>query len=142
MEIRDSKGMKGLFAKKSYQTGDVICLVEGEEISHPTRTSLQIGPNSHIDVKEPIMYINHNCNGNISLKNNTFVAKRSIASGEEITFNYFDTEEVLSNPFVCRDCGSWLKGKSFGAPESCLNPFGKSDLDLSNKKGTIVSNYS
>lgn len=33
------------------------------------------------------------------------VAKRDIASGEEITINYCATEDVLENPFTC-DCGS------------------------------------
>ena len=122
MEVKDVNGMKGLFALKSYQCGDVICLVTGNKIATPSRTSLQIGPNSHLDVKAPIMFINHSCNGNISFKNNTFVAIKGINCGDEITFNYLETEEILSNPFLCRDCGDLLKGNQFEIGKNCLNP--------------------
>lgn len=139
MEVKDVNGMKGLFAAKSYQKGDVICEVKGEPIAKPTRTSLQIGPNLHIDVKAPEMFINHKCNANISLKNNTFVAIVAIAKGEEITFNYFETEDIISSPFVCRDCGEWVKGKKFKAGKGCLHPI--NDLVFKDK-GNIVTNIS
>ena len=122
MEIREINGMKGLFATKSYEIGDVICTIEGEQIPAATRTSLQIGDGIHIDVKAPIMFINHQCHANISLKSNTFVAITEISVGQEITFNYFETEDILSNPFICRDCGDLVKGKTFNSPKNCLNP--------------------
>lgn len=113
LEIKENNGMKGLFAKATFQKNEVVTIIEGKNIPHATRTSVQIGINEHIDVKEPIMYINHKCDANITLKNNKFVAIRGIEVGEEITFDYNDSEEVLSNPFVCRDCGQKMKGRRF-----------------------------
>lgn len=113
MEVREINGMKGLFSTTNFRTGDVVCKIVGEKISEPSRTSVQVGINEHIDVKEPIMYINHRCNGNIGLKNDTFVAIEDIACGDEITFDYNETELVLAEPFNCRDCGQLLKGKRF-----------------------------
>lgn len=113
MKIKEINGMKGLFASQNYQVGELVCAIEGELIEQPSRTSLQIGINKHIDVKEPIMYINHRCNGNIGLKNDTFVAISRIVEGDEITFNYNESEEVLAEPFHCRDCGQLMKGRRF-----------------------------
>ncbi len=119
MEVREINEMKGLFSNQEYQAGELICEVIGDEIDAPTRTSLQLGNNKHIDVKAPVMYINHNCNANIILKNDTFVAKTLILKGDEITFDYNDSEEVLSDPFLCRDCGEMMKGRKFMAELTC-----------------------
>jgi hypothetical protein len=102
-----------LFANSIFQKGELVTIIEGEQILQPTRTSLQVGINQHVDVKEPIKYINHNCDANITLKNNTFVATRTIEKGDEITFNYNDSEDELSDPFKCGDCGQIMKGKKF-----------------------------
>ena len=119
MEIKEINGMKGLFASQVFEIGEVVCKIEGEKVSEPSRTSVQVGNNKHIDVKEPIMYINHRCNGNIGLKNDTFVAISKIVAGDEITFNYNESEEVLAEPFRCRDCGELLKGKCFVEELNC-----------------------
>ena len=119
VEVKEISGMKGLFAKKKFHEDELIVKIEGKIINKPSRTSVQVGINEHIDVKEPIMFINHKCDANIRLKNNTFVAIRDIDKGEEITFNYNDSEEVLSNPFVCRDCGQMMKGKRFAIEYPC-----------------------
>ncbi|MFT6717548.1 MAG: SET domain-containing protein [Saprospiraceae bacterium] len=113
VKIGEIAGMKGLFATTPFEKGDLVIVIEGKKLPFPTRTSVQVGINEHIDVKEPIMFINHKCDANISLKKNTFVAIRGIEAGEEITFNYNDSEEVLSNPFVCKDCGQNMKGSRF-----------------------------
>jgi len=113
LEVKEFDGMKGLFANSIFRKGDLVTEIKGEQISQPTRTSLQVGINQHIDVKELIMYINHKCDANITLKNNTFVAIRTIEKGDEITFNYNESEEELSDPFECRDCGQMMKGKKF-----------------------------
>lgn len=119
MEIKEINGMKGLFATQKFDIGDVVCVIEGEVINQPSRTTLQVGSNKHVDVKEPIMYINHRCIGNIGLKNDTFVAISRIEAGDEIAFNYNETEEELAEPFYCRDCGEMMKGKRFVNELNC-----------------------
>lgn len=113
MEVREIDGIKGLFASTNFKKGEVVCHIKGNKIAAPTRTSVQVGINEHIDVKEPIMYINHRCEGNIELKNDTFVAVQDIAKGDEITFNYNETEDELAEPFICRDCGELVRGKRY-----------------------------
>ena len=119
VKVCEIDGMKGLFAEKKFIKDELVVVVEGEKIPEATRTSVHLGNNEHIDVKEPIMYINHKCDANIRLKMDTFVATRTIEAGEEITFNYNDSEDVLSNPFVCRDCGQTMKGSQFLSEFPC-----------------------
>lgn len=133
-EIRKINGMKGLFALKSFQKGESVVKVSGQKIDHPTRTSVQVGINEHIDVQAPIMYINHRCDANIKLKNYTFVAIRTIEVGEEITFDYNASEDRLSNPFICRDCGQLVKGKAEADNYCCLGELGKQNV----KKETLM----
>ncbi len=119
VEVVEKDGFKALIAKRDYIKGEVVCLVEGEEISVPNRYSVQVGKNLHINVKEPVMYINHQCDGNIDLLNRTFVANRNINTGEEITFDYNKTEEILAEQFTCFRCGQIVKGKNFAAQYPC-----------------------
>lgn len=119
VEVVEKDGFKALIAKRDYKKGEVVCFVEGEEISVPNRYSVQVGKNLHINVKEPVMYINHQCDGNIDLLNRSFVANKNINSGEEITFDYNKTEEILAEPFTCFRCGQIVKGKNFAAQYPC-----------------------
>lgn len=118
-EVKEKAGMKGLFALKSFKIGEIVCVVEGEEIDAPSRTSVQVGINQHIDVKSPIMYINHNCVSNIRLNLNRFEAIRDIQIGDEIVFNYLENEDILSNPFVCMKCGNLIKGRKLLSEFPC-----------------------
>lgn len=113
MIIQDQDGFKKVIAAKFYDKGEKIIEITGKEISEPNRYSVQLAPNLHIDVAEPIMYINHHCNGNIEIKDRYFIALKSISKGEEITFNYNLSEDVLAEAFECNICGQKVKGKQF-----------------------------
>lgn len=120
VEVVQKEGFKSLIAGRNYQKGELVCLVEGEEISEPNRYSVQIEKKLHINVKEPIMYINHNCDGNIQLEGRSFIANRVIKTGEEITFDYNETENILAEPFTCFRCGQNVKGREFSDQYPCL----------------------
>jgi hypothetical protein len=116
MEIKSVGNMLGLFTTTPYKQGDVVLKIEGEILSVPTITTIQIAPNSHVDVGSPAKFINHSCNANCHVQNKQIIALRMIVVGEEITFDYQKNEDQLAHPFVCKDCGKLIEGKKNGNP--------------------------
>jgi uncharacterized protein len=69
-------------------------------------------------------FINHSCDPNIWMRNeNTLVARRNIASGEELTVDYamFEGDESDVRPWVCHCdsslCRHRITGKDWRMPE-------------------------
>lgn len=112
-EVRIENGFHFLFSKCDFQVGEIVCPVEGEEIDKPNRYSVQVAENLHINVQEPVKYINHNCVGNIRLIGRNFIANEPINIGDEISFNYNSSEDELAEPFTCFRCGKKIKGRKF-----------------------------
>jgi len=116
VEIKEiKKGAKGLFASQPIEKGKIILVLQGEKFSKPSRTSIQIG-NKHIEDPEG-GYINHHCDPTAEIKiNSSFVgfnlvtAKKDIKKGDEITFDYETTEEVMVAPFKCECHGKLIEG--------------------------------
>ena len=116
VEIKEiKKGAKGLFASQPIEKGKIILVLQGEKFSAPSRTSIQIG-NKHIEDPEG-GYINHHCDPTAEIKiNSSFVgfnlvtAKKDIKKGDEITFDYETTEEVMVAPFKCECHGKLIEG--------------------------------
>lgn len=90
--------------------------ISGRQTTTPTRFSLQVGRNRHIDqsaarnVDDVVLnffwrYMNHDCEPTTEIRALEVVALRAIAPGESVTFDYNTTEESLAKPFACR-CGS------------------------------------
>lgn len=113
--------MLGLFSSRLYKSGELLLEIKGEVISHPVRTSIQVGPGKHVDVVVPVKFINHSCRPNTKVEGEKILALREIYPGDEITFDYQATEEKLSDPFICRDCGGWVKGSRFRGENRCLS---------------------
>lgn len=120
VEVKEENGIKFLISKRSFVQGEQICFVEGEEKKIPNRYSIQVSASIHVNVKEPLMYINHKCDGNIELKERAFFACKQIHAGDEITFNYNDTESVLAEEFQCFRCGQLVKGNKSKTEFPCL----------------------
>lgn len=108
----------GVFTKVDIKKGSVLFKLRGCIITQPTRTSVQLGKNRHV---ENVLagHLNHNChpNAKVNRKMHYFVSTRDIKKGEEITFNYNDNEEKMAAPFKCECCGRMIKGKSFPLTE-------------------------
>lgn len=90
--------------------------IEGEVTAIPTRYSVQIGPDTHIDLSPDYdlyeildryywRFMNHHCEPNTRIRDRDVIALRDIDVWEEITFNYNTTEYAMAEPFRCR-CGS------------------------------------
>ena len=106
---------RGLFAQKSFNEGDIVTMLEGNTLPWATRTSIQIGQNKHLESVAGGM-MNHHCNPNckiivgswqdITLKLDGVGVKvqaiQDIKEGDELTFDYETTEQVLASPFKCK----------------------------------------
>jgi hypothetical protein len=105
-----------LVAAKDVAAGTSVLVIEGAEVSRPSRFSVQVGEHAHIDLpaggapedvadRYPWQFTNHSCEPNTLLSGRSLVALRPIRAGEEVTFNYNTTEYALAEPFACH-CGS------------------------------------
>ena len=116
LEIRLIKqGMRGLFANRTFNKGEIILLLKGNYFNKPTRTSIQVGNNKHVENYEGGL-INHHCNPSANIliipdvEPAIVVANTTIFKGEEITFDYETTEEVMAEPFKCECHGKLIEG--------------------------------
>jgi len=92
---------------------------------HPTKYSLQIGKDQHLDVPPgkmdnnayPWVYLNHSCSPNCYMKNKQLFALVAIDAQTELTFNYNTTEFEMASPFSCNcdssSCLQKIKGYKY-----------------------------
>ena len=103
-------------AVRPFKPGEVLLVIEGERRERPSRHSIQVGWDVHIDAgigddletlldRSPWHFLNHSCDSNIMVRGRELVAIRHIRAGVEVTFNYNTTEYDMACPFTCR-CGS------------------------------------
>jgi hypothetical protein len=96
--------------------GTLLFTVEGELTHAPTRYSIQVGPDLHIDLPdghsaEEILdqffwrFTNHSCAPSAMVYGRHMLALRCIEPWQQITFNYNTTEFDMAEPFDCL-CGS------------------------------------
>jgi len=110
MEIKESVNINGLglFSTSKYKKGDVIFVLVGEIFDVPCRESIHIGNNKHIIDKFGI-YINHSFNPSVYIDGTNVVACHDINCGEEIVFNYNESEINMAAPFIID--GKTVSGK-------------------------------
>ena len=101
----------GVFAKENFLLGELVYdLTRSKTVKTPTRTSIQVGEESHIE-DEVGQYINHSCSPTCEITNYGVRALRDIKVNDEITFNYNSSEDTLANPFECSCCGKMITGR-------------------------------
>lgn len=88
----------------------VLLQLRGRISKNPTRTSIQIGKNKHVE-DELGKYINHNCNPSCTIQNNNVITLKTIKKGDSITFDYNSSEDVIFHPFFCNCCGKQIRGR-------------------------------
>jgi hypothetical protein len=123
VEIKEIENrFNGLFASRDIDAGKIILVLKGNHFKEPTRTSIQIGLEKHLEHYEG-GHINHHCDPSAEIVINSrehapntgtveplVLAKRNIKAGEEITFDYETTEEVMAEPFHCKCHGKLIEG--------------------------------
>jgi hypothetical protein len=117
-------GQKCLSANTDISENDILITYDGPIIDHPTRYSIQIDDDKHIEgTAESNAYLNHSCapNAYVDWSGVYLRALRNIACGEEITCNYLTTDWELHERFVCHcgapHCYGELKGLKYLARE-------------------------
>lgn len=111
----------GLAATQCIDVGELLFRIDGEPTSQPTRYSVQVGPENHIDLPPTLSaevlfdafywrYMNHHCEPNAMIQDREVYALRTIYPEEAITFNYNTTEAEMAEPFLCHCESSRCKG--------------------------------
>ena len=104
-----------LIAVQAFSPGDLLFRIEGKRTHRPTRYSVQIGKDLHIDLganhttEETLdrffwRFMNHSCAPNTIIRGQDVIAWREVDPWESVTFNYNTTEWCMAEPFTCR-CG-------------------------------------
>ena len=99
---------KGLRAAAEISQGEILIRYDGPILHHPTRYSIQIDDDQHIEgTEESNAFLNHSCapNAYVDWSGVYLRALRDIRAGEEITCNYLTTDYELHEKFTCH-CGS------------------------------------
>ena len=111
MDIKDCSRVKGkgVFATKNYKINDIIHILDGEVKLIPNKYSIEIGKDMHI-IDDYGKFINHSFSPNAKIDENKVIAIKNISSGEEICYNYNDSESVMASPFYCN--GILVSGKN------------------------------
>ncbi|NNC86935.1 MAG: SET domain-containing protein [Akkermansiaceae bacterium] len=97
-------GEQATYARVACPSGMVIYTLRGEATGTRSRESIQVGPGRHV-VDGYAQFINHSFSPNLAVRGRDLVAIRDIIPGEEVTFNYLESESEISCPFVCHDTG-------------------------------------
>jgi len=137
IEVRESRTGKGMYAREKINTGEVVTIWGGKVFTDEEKraglvkkySASRIDENHWlgIDVDEPEvedMYLNHSCDPNIWLTDEvTFVARRDIDPGEQITADYatwsIDENWVMDEPCRCGSplCRHTITGNDWKLPE-------------------------
>jgi hypothetical protein len=105
-----------LVAIRPIRAGERLFRIEGDRTPWPSRYSVQIGEELHVDLGpgyeiEAMLdryfwrFMNHGCDPNLLITGEDVVALCDIEPGVALTFNYNTTEWNMAEPFRCH-CGS------------------------------------
>jgi len=105
-----------LIAVQSITAGTILFRIEGFESRTPSKYSVQIGRDRHLDQRGARdatdrvrrfywRYMNHGCEPTTRIVDREVVALRDIAPLEAVSFDYNTTEYDMAEPFQCR-CGA------------------------------------
>lgn len=107
---RDETGHRRLVTTRPFTAGEEILALDGVVRSTPTRYSIQIGLDRHLDGMGPVDATNHHCDpgafidfsdpGRIVLR-----TLRDLSVGDEVSIHYCATEYDMASPFDCH-CGA------------------------------------
>ncbi len=111
--VADCELGKGLFAAVPIRQGEVIGEFTGPLLSWDEMRAypkpfnlLQVGSRTYMEVAPPTLYINHSCEPNSGVRDNTLIITlRDIQAGEQLYFDYSTTMSEDLDTMPCR-CGA------------------------------------
>ena len=98
VKLNENINQLGLFATIFYPCGSVVFVLEGDLSDTPIRESIRIGTNLHI-VDKYGSYMNHSFEPTCKIDSCNVVAVKDIYPGDELNFNYNDSEVNMACPF-------------------------------------------
>ena len=105
--------MLGVVAVKDIQLKTLIRVFNPQYSNERNKYTIQIGTKHMMD--DIGKYLNHRCNPNSEIRNGvdtpSLYAIKDIKVGDEVTFDYNTTEEILSEPFYCNCHNKLIKGR-------------------------------
>ena len=122
LSVIEKESENRLITNRDLKKEEVILTFKGEITSTPSKYSIQIGQNEHLDIPDgeignPDYYwifLNHSCAPNTYIKNKQLIALEDIPAATELTFNYNTTEYNMATPFQCNcqkeNCQKEIKG--------------------------------
>ena len=119
VEVVDYEGGKRLVAATdcgpSHDLFSMV-LVPANLKPTPTYTSIQVGPNQHVECGERLRYMDHSFQPTarivVTMWTLRVVSLKSIKRGDPITFDYNTTEDVMAQPFQDYATGKMVAGWS------------------------------
>ena len=111
MIVKKNNGFNGLFSTEDFPENTIIHRLDGPIYETPSRTTIEIGVNKHVDDKFGI-YMNHSFEPNCIIKDECIVSLKSIKIGDELTFNYNKNESKMVYPFIDTDTKLYVSGKN------------------------------
>lgn len=121
-----------LVAVMPIAAGTVLFRIEGFETRTPTKYSLQVGRDLHLDQRGARdatdrvrrfywRYMNHGCEPSTRIVDRAVIAICDMAQLDAVTFDYNTTEYDLADPFRCscgaRSCVGVVRGARHLTPE-------------------------
>ena len=118
-------------AAVDFAPGEVVLQIDGAMVAFPSRFSVQVGVGQHVDCGDVgeqdgssgrflWRFLNHSCDPNAALRDRVLVARRAIAAGADVTFDYEASEWQMAEPFLCRcmsaRCRGWIRGFALLTP--------------------------
>jgi hypothetical protein len=66
-------------------------------------TTVQISANAHVELSNPLVYMNHSCDPSVFVDTDKMAiyTLTSLKEGDEVTFFYPSTEWIMAEPFNC-----------------------------------------
>ena len=124
---------RGAFAGRRFESGERVWTLSGRPSSIPRLAvrialrrcrmddPLQVGRWRYVELDEGSVAFNHSCEPNLGVTSgNVLLARRSIGSGEELTYDYSTT--VLASPFTW----TWAMPCACGTP-ACRRTIRRAD---------------
>ncbi len=116
VRIVSRRGHRAVLAAVDVPAGGVVLRLDGDVVDRPSRYSVQLGADRHLDVHEGVdpdaeparyawRFLNHSCEPNGVLHERLLIAPRAIRRGDEVTFDYETNEWDMHEPFACC-CGA------------------------------------
>jgi len=102
MKIVDKDGHKGVVATEETLDTKVVYTLEGPVKLKRTRESIQIGPYTHVEDEYGIFF-NHSSKPTVRIVGREVRALKHIKPGDEITFDYMQSESKIASPFTTED---------------------------------------